>query len=389
MSDRRTDLFLVDEMLSEEERLARDTVRRFVDSSVIPSIGEHYELGEFPRELIPAMADLGLFGPTLPERYGGSDANYVTYGLMQQELERGDSGVRSFCSVQSSLVMYPIFEYGSEEQKQAWLPKLARGEKIGCFGLTEPDFGSNPGGMVTRAVKDGDGYVLNGAKMWITNGCIADVAVVWAKLDGEVRGFLVERGVPGFSTAPIKHKMSLRASVTSELIFEDCRIPAANLLPGVKGLKGPLRCLDNARFGIAWGAIGAAMACYESSVSYAIERKQFDRPIGGFQLVQRKLALMLTEITKAQLLNLRAGRLRDEGKGRHQQTSMVKMNATGEALKIARMARDLHGANGISLEYPVIRHMMNLESVHTYEGTYDIHLLVLGREITGESAFDS
>jgi glutaryl-CoA dehydrogenase len=374
-------------MLTDEERMVRDTVRDFVDERVMPTIADDFEQAEAPMHLVQEMGEMGIIGATLPEEYGCSGSSYVVYGLIQQELERGDSGIRSFNSVQSSLVMYPIYEYGSEEQRRKWLPGLARGEKIGCFGLTEADHGSDPGGMVTRAVKDGESYVLNGSKMWITNGNIADVAVVWAKLDGEVKGFLVEKGTPGFETNLIKHKMSLRASVTSELVFEDCRIPSENLLPGSGGLRSPLACLDKARYGIAWGATGAAMACYEASVRYAKERTQFDKPIGAFQLVQRKLSLMLTEMTMAQLLNLRVGRLKDEGKGRHQHVSMAKMNATSKALEIARAARDLHGANGISLEYPIIRHMNNLESVHTYEGTYDIHLLILGQEITGISAF--
>jgi len=387
MTSRAGDFLLIDEMLSEEERMVRDTVRNFVDERVMPTIADDFEQAEAPMHLVREMGEMGIIGATLPEKYGCSGSNYVVYGLIQQELERGDSGIRSFNSVQSSLVMYPICEYGSEEQKQRWLPGLAKGEKIGCFGLTEADHGSDPGGMVTRAVKDGESYVLNGSKMWITNGNVADVAVVWAKLDGKVKGFLVEKGTPGFTANLIKHKMSLRASVTSELVLEDCRIPAENLLPKSGGLRSPLGCLDKARYGIAWGAIGSAMACYEASVQYAKERTQFDKPIGSFQLVQRKLSLMLTEITAAQLMNLRVGRLKDEGKGRHQHTSMAKMNATSKALEIARMARDLHGANGISLEYPVIRHMNNLESVHTYEGTYDIHLLILGQEITGISAF--
>ena len=387
MPSEGTDFLLIDEMLTEEERIVRDTVRAFVDDKVLPIIADCFERDEAPLHLVREMGEMGIIGATLPEEYGCPGSSYVVYGLIQQELERGDSGIRSFNSVQSSLVMFPIYAFGSEEQKRHWLPGLASGEKIGCFGLTEADHGSDPGGMVTRAVKDGGSYVLNGSKMWITNGNIADVAVVWAKLGGEVKGFLVERGTPGFTTNLIKHKMSLRASVTSELVFEDCRIPEENLLPKSGGLRSPLTCLDKARYGIAWGAMGAAMACYEASVSYAKERTQFEKPIGSFQLVQRKLSLMLTEITAAQLMNLRVGRLKDEGKGRHQHTSMAKMNATGKAVEIARMARDLHGANGITLEYPVIRHMNNLESVHTYEGTYDIHLLILGQEITGLSAF--
>jgi len=387
MSESRRDFLLLDELLSGEERLLRDTVREFVDREVIPIISDCFEREEFPAHLIPRLGEMGLLGSTFPERYGGANSGYVMYGLIQQELERGDSGVRSFNSVQSSLVMSPIFEFGSEKQKDTWLPELARGRKIGCFGLTEADHGSNPAGMTTRAVRDGDSFVLNGAKMWITNGSVADIAVVWARLEGEIKGFLVEKGTPGFRANLIRHKMSLRASVTSELVFEDCRIPAANLLPRSGGLRSPLSCLDKARYGIAWGAIGAALACYESSVNYARERVQFDKPIAAFQLVQRKLSLMLTEISLAQLLNLRVGRLKDEGKARHQHTSMAKMNATAKALEIARAAREIHGANGITLEYPVIRHLNNLESVHTYEGTYDIHLLILGQEITGISAF--
>jgi glutaryl-CoA dehydrogenase len=387
MTSEATDFLLIDEMLTEEERMVRDTVRGFVDDRVMPTIADDFEQAEAPLHLVREMGEMGIIGATLPVEYGCPGSSYVVYGLIQQELERGDSGIRSFNSVQSSLVMYPIHEYGSEDQKQHWLPALARGERIGCFGLTEADHGSDPGGMTTRAVKDGESYVLNGSKMWITNGNVADVALIWAKLDGEVKGFLVEKGTPGFQANLIKHKMSLRASVTSELVFEDCRIPAENLLPKSGGLRSPLGCLDKARYGIAWGAIGSAMACYEASARYAKERTQFDKPIGSFQLVQRKLALMLTEITAAQLVNLRVGRLKDEGKGRHQHTSMAKMNATSKALEIARMARDLHGANGISLEYPIIRHMNNLESVHTYEGTYDIHLLILGQEITGIPAF--
>lgn len=387
MTAKQNDFLLIDEMLTEEERMVRDTVREFVEERVMPTVAENFEQAEAPVHLVREMGEMGIIGATLPEEYGCPGSSYVIYGLIQQELERGDGGVRSLNSGQSSLVMYPIYAYGSEDQRRHWLPRLARGEKIGCFGLTEADHGSDPGGMKTRAVKDGDSYVLNGSKMWITNGNIADVAVVWAKLDGEVKGFLVEKDTPGYTANLIKHKMSLRASVTSELVFDDCRIPAENLLPESGGLRSPLGCLDKARYGIAWGAIGSAMACYESSAQYARERTQFGKPIGSFQLVQRKLALMLTEITAAQLLNLRVGRLKDEGKGVHQHTSMAKMNATSKALEIARMARDLHGANGISLEYPIIRHMNNLESLHTYEGTYDMHLLILGQAITGIPAF--
>ena len=383
------DFYRIDDMLSSEERLVRDTVRKFVENEVVPIIDDYFDRHEFPRQLVPKMAELGLLGPTISPDYGGGGASHVIYGLMMMELERGDSGVRSFSSVQSSLVMYPIETFGSEEQKQRWLPALAKGEAIGCFGLTEPDFGSNPSGLVTRAKKDGDSWILNGAKMWITNGSIADVAVVWAKTDEGIRGFLVEKGTPGYSTPDIKKKMSLRASVTSELIFEDCRIPAENLMPGsVDGIKCPLMCLNKARYGIAWGGLGAAMACYDASVNYAKDRVQFSRPIAGYQLVQAKLAWMLTEITKGQLLALQCGRLFDQGKGKHYHVSMAKMNNVSVALQIARVARDIHGANGITLEYPVIRHMNNLESVNTYEGTEDIHKLILGKEITGIAAFD-
>ena len=383
------DFYRIDDMLSSEERLVRDTVRKFVENEVVPIIDDYFDRHEFPRQLVPKMAELGLLGPTISPDYGGGGASHVIYGLMMMELERGDSGVRSFSSVQSSLVMYPIETFGSEEQKQRWLPALAKGEAIGCFGLTEPDFGSNPSGLVTRAKKDGDSWILNGAKMWITNGSIADVAVVWAKTDEGIRGFLVEKGTPGYSTPDIKKKMSLRASVTSELIFEDCRIPAENLMPGsVDGIKCPLMCLNKARYGIAWGGLGAAMACYDASVNYAKDRVQFSRPIAGYQLVQAKLAWMLTEITKGQLLALQCGRLFDQGKGKHYHVSRAKMNNVSVALQIARVARDIHGANGITLEYPVIRHMNNLESVNTYEGTEDIHKLILGKEITGIAAFD-
>lgn len=382
-----SDFLLIDEMLSVEERMLRDTVRDFVEEKVLPDIADYFEKAEFPGHIVPMMGELGIIGSTFPEKYGCAGSGYVLYGLIQQELERGDSAIRSFNSVQSSLVMYPIFEFGSEEQKDYWLPRMAKGEKIGCFGLTEPDHGSDPGGMITKAVKDGNSYILNGSKMWITSGSTADVAVVWAKLDGEVKGFLVEKGTPGYTTSDIKRKMSLRASVTSELSFDDCRIPGENILPKSGGLRCPLSCLDKARYGIAWGAAGAAMACYDASVRYARERTQFGKPIGSFQLVQRKLSWMLTEITAMQLINLRVGRLKDEGKARHQHTSMAKMNAAGKALEIARVARDIHGANGITLDYPPIRHANNLESVNTYEGTYDIHMLILGQDITGIPAF--
>ena len=388
MAFQGVDFYFMDDMLSSEERMVRDTIRKFVDQEVLPIIDDCFERHEVPIHLVPKMGGLGLLGPMVSPEYGGGGASHVMYGLMMMEMERGDSGLRSFSSVQSSLVMFPIETFGSEKQKGRWLPKLATGEAIGCFGLTEPDHGSNPAGMVTKATKDGDSYILNGAKMWITNGTIADVAVVWARTDEGIRGFLVEKGTPGFSAPETKRKMSLRASVTSELVFEDCRIPAENMLPGtVKGLSCPFRCLNKARYGIAWGGMGAAMACYESSLRYAKERIQFGKPIAGFQLVQAKLSWMITEITKGQLLALRCGRLLDEGKAKAPHVSMAKMNNVSVALQIARTARDIHGANGITLEYPVIRHMNNLESVSTYEGTEDMHKLIIGREITGLSAF--
>jgi glutaryl-CoA dehydrogenase len=381
------DYYNLDSLLSEDELLVRTTVRRFVDDNVLPIIERHNRAGTFPMELVGTMAGLGLFGSTLPAKYGCAEMNNVAYGLVMQELERGDSGVRSFASVQSSLVMYPIYTYGSEKQKEYWLPKLAKGEKIGCFGLTEPDFGSNPGGMITRAVETSDGYVLNGAKMWITNGTLADVAVVWAKLNGVVNGFLVEKGMKGFSAPEMKGKHSLRASVTSELILQDVHIPKENKLPGGTGLKLPLSCLSQARYGIAWGAIGAAMACYDSALNYAKTRIQFDKPIGSFQLIQERLVHMITEITKAQLLCLQLGRLKDAGKVRFQQISMAKRNNVYQALEIARSARSILGANGILDEYPVMRHAANLESVMTYEGTHEMHTLIVGEDITGIPAF--
>lgn len=384
---KNVDYYDMDTLLSDEERMTRDTVRDFVDDKILPIIEEHNRNGTFPMHLVKEMADLGVFGANLPEKYGCAGMNNVAYGLIMQELERGDSGVRSFASVQGALVMYPIYAYGSEEQKNYWLPKLAKGEKIGCFGLTEPDNGSDPGGMKTKAVKDGKHYILNGAKMWITNGTVSDVAVVWAKLDGVVRGFLVEKGTPGFTAPEMKGKFSLRASVTSELVLQDVRIPEENILPNGSGLKAPLGCLTQARYGIAWGALGAAMACFDSSVRYAKERIQFDKPIGSFQLVQEKLAYMITEITKGQLLVLQLGRLKDNNKMKFHQVSMAKRNNVYIALEIARMARDLHGANGIIDEYPIIRHMMNLESVKTYEGTHDIHTLIIGESVTGIPAY--
>lgn len=381
-----TDFLGIREQLSSEERMVGDTVRQFVQERVLPVIAEHFENGTFPQELIPEMAQMGLFGMHL-HGYGCAGLSNVAYGIASQELEHGDGGLRSFSSVQGSLVMFPIWKYGSEEQKQQWLPKMSAGEAFGCFGLTEPDFGSNPSGMLTNARKDGDSYVINGGKRWITNGTLADVALVWAKLDGVIRGFLVPKGTPGFTAYEIKHKMSLRASITAELVFEDCRVPADAILPGVEGLKGPLSCLNEARFGIIWGSMGAAIACYESALDYAINRVQFDRPIAGYQLTQEKLVNMLTEITKAQLLSLQIGRLKDAGKCTPAHVSMGKMNNVRQALAIAREARSILGANGITLDYPVIRHMLNLETVYTYEGTNEIHLLTLGREITGIGAF--
>ena len=381
-----TDLYNVDHLLSEEERLVRDTVRQFVHDRVLPVIGEHFEAGTFPRELLPEIAGLGLLGMHL-EGYGCAGLSAVCYGLACQELEAGDSGIRSFVSVQGSLAMFPIWAFGSEEQKQHWLPRMARGEVIGCFGLTEPDFGSNAAGMRTSARRDGNSYVLNGTKMWITNGGIADLALVWARAEEGIRGFLVERGTPGFTTSDIHQKLSLRASVTSELHFEDCRVPAENMLPNVRGMRGPLSCLDEARYGIAWGAIGAARACYEVALDYAKSRIQFDRPIASFQLVQQKLAIMATELVKAQLLALQLGRLKDEGLLHPVQVSVAKRNNVREALKTAREARSILGANGITLEYPISRHMNNLESVFTYEGTDDIHTLIIGQAITGLNAF--
>jgi glutaryl-CoA dehydrogenase len=381
------DYFDIDGLLSAEERMVRDTVRGFVDEEVLPIIEKHNREGTFPANLVKRFGELGMFGPTIPEEYGGGGMNSVCYGLICQELERGDSALRSCVSVQGSLVMYPIWRYADEELKRHWLPRLASGDSLGCFGLTEPDYGSNPGGMLTTARATDNGYVLNGAKMWITNGTLADIAVVWAKLDGVVRGFMVEKGTPGFTAPEMKGKHSLRASVTSELIFQDCEIPKTHIFPDISGLKGPLSCLTQARFGISWGAIGAAIAVYESSVKYATTRVQFGRPIGGFQLVQDKLVWMLNEITKAQLLAYRLGRLKDESTMRPQQVSLAKRNNVWMALECARMARDIHGANGILDEYPVMRHAANLESVKTYEGTHDIHTLILGADITGLDAF--
>lgn len=381
------DYYKIDYLLSDEERMARDLVRDWVESEVIPIIGKYADEGKFPVALISQMASLGLFGATLPEKYGGSGSTEITYGLMMQELERGDSGLRSFSSVQSGLVMYPIFRYGSEEQRMKYLPKLATAELIGCFGLTEPDHGSDPGSMKTFAVRDGNEFVLNGAKMWITNGTIADIAIVWAKLDDEVKGFIVERGTPGYISPETKMKWSLRASVTSELVFDDCRIPKENQLPLAKGLPSPLSCLTQARYGIAWGVIGAAMACFDEARRYALQRIQFSKPIASFQLVQSKLVEMALEITKGQLLNLRLGQLKQEKKYSHQMVSLAKLNNCRAALQIARAARDIMGAAGITYEFQSGRHMNNLESVYTYEGTHDIHALVIGADLTGIEAF--
>ena len=387
-----TDYYQIEEMFSEEERMVRDVARRFVDDEFLPCVQKSFREGSFPMELVPRLGQLGFLGMTLPTQYGCAGLNSVAYGLVSQELERGDSGLRSFASVQSSLVMYPIYTFGSEKQKSFWLPRMAKAEAIGCFGLTEPDFGSNPGGMITRAKREKSGFILNGTKRWITNGSVSDVAVVWAKLeeDGKdvVRGFLVEKERKGFTRYDIEGKFSMRASITSELIFEDCWIPEENILPGSGGLKSPLMCLTQARYGISWGAIGAAIACYESAVDYAKNRVMFSKPIGGYQLVQSKLVWMVTEITKAQLLSLRLGRLKDSGKMRPEHVSMAKMNNVSIALHIARLARDILGANGITDEYPVIRHMLNLETVNTYEGTEDIHRLTIGRDITGLNAFE-
>jgi glutaryl-CoA dehydrogenase len=389
-----SDFFAIDSALSEEERAVRDSVRQFVDERVIPVIGDCYVEGRFPRDIVPAMAELGMFGANLPEEYGCAGLNNVAYGLIMQELERGDSGVRSFASVQGALVMYPIYAFGSDEQKRRYLPKMASGEIIGCFGLTEPDYGSNPGGMITMARQQSDGsWLLNGAKMWITNGSTAQVAIVWAKTNGDqsersIRGFVVHTDTDGFTARDQKGKLSLRASDTSELAMHDVRVPADAILPGSGGLKSPLMCLTQARYGISWGALGAAMACYEEAVSYARTRVMFGKPIGAFQLQQARLAEMLTEIVKGQLLALHLGRLKDAGTVTPQQVSLAKRNNVNIATEVARETRRLLGANGILAEYASMRHMANLESVYTYEGTHDIHTLVLGQAITGINAFE-
>ncbi len=380
------DFLNLDALLSEEEKMIRSAIREYVDAEVMPVIGEHYDKGTFPKELIRGLADLGTLGATI-QGYGCAGVSYTAYGIMMQELERGDSGIRSFVSVQGALCMYPIYRFGTEEHKQKYLPKMASGEWIGCFGLTEPDFGSNPGGMITRAIRDGNDYIINGSKMWITNGGLAQLAIVWAKDEnGKIKGFIVDRDTPGFKVRNIEKKFSLRASVTSELIFEDCRVPASQMLQ-VEGLKGPFACLNHARYGISWGALGAAMACYDEALNYAKTRIQFDKPIAGFQLVQAKLVDMFTEITKGQLLALQVGRLKDQDLAQPVHISMAKMNNVSMALKAARQARDILGASGITYEYQVGRHLLNLESVNTYEGTEDIHRLIIGEHITGIPAY--
>ena len=392
MAFQGVDFYGIDALFSEEERAVRDTVRRWVDEAVMPVIGEHYVEGKFPLEVVPQMAELGLFGANLPAEYGCAELNNVCYGLIMQELERGDSGVRSFASVQGALVMYPIFAFGSEAQKKEWLPKMASGKVIGCFGLTEPDYGSSPGGMVTTARANGDEWILNGAKMWITNGSTAHVAIIWAKIgdlddQDSIRGFIVPTDAKGFSAKDQKGKLSLRASDTSELVLDNVRVPKSSMLPKSDGLKSPLMCLTQARFGIAWGSVGAAMACYEEAVSYAKNRVMFGRPIGGFQIQQVRLADMLTEITKAQLLCVQLGRLKDQGTMTPEQVSLAKRNNVNMACECAREARRLLGGSGILAEYQAMRHLANLESVYTYEGTHDVHTLVLGQAITGLSAF--
>ncbi len=385
---RAPDYYLLDELIGEEHLLIRESVRQWVNKELLPIIEDYAQRAEFPSQLLPGMAQLGLFGPTIPEEYGGAGLDYLAYGIMMQELERGDSGIRSTASVQGSLVMYPIYTYGNEEQKRDYLPKLASGELMGCFGLTEPNHGSNPSGMLTHFEDDGDHVVLNGSKMWISNAPFADIAVVWAKNpEGKVQGLLVERGMDGFSTPETHNKWSLRASATGELVFDNVRVPKTHILPGVTGMRGPLSCLNHARYGIAWGALGAAMDCYDTAVRYAKEREQFGKPIGGFQLQQKKLAEMLTEITKAQLLVWRLATLKNEDRATPAQISMAKRNSVATALEIAREARQILGAMGITGEYPIMRHMMNLESVVTYEGTHDIHLLITGMDITGINAF--
>lgn len=382
------DFYQIDDLLTEEHKLIRSSIRDFVKREISPYIEDWAQRAHFPYEIVKKFGDVGAFGPQIPETYGGGGLDYIAYGLIMQEIERGDSGMRSTASVQGSLVMYPIYKFGSEAQKKKYLPKLASGEMLGCFGLTEPDHGSNPSGMKTNFKDMGDHYLLNGAKMWISNSPKADIAVVWAKNeDGRIHGLIVERGMEGFSTPETHNKWSLRASATGELVFDNVKVPKENLLPGKSGLGAPLMCLDSARYGIAWGAIGAAMDCFDSARRYALERIQFDKPIASFQLVQKKLSEMLTEITKAQLLAWKLGKMMDEGKATTSHISLAKRNNVAMALEIAREARQIHGGMGITGEYPIMRHMMNLESVITYEGTHDIHLLILGHEITGIPAF--
>jgi glutaryl-CoA dehydrogenase len=382
------DYFLLDELLTEEQKLIRESVRNYVKKEITPIIEDYAQKAEFPKHIVKQLGDLGCFGPTIPVEYGGGGLDYLSYGIMMQELERGDSGVRSTASVQGSLVMFPIYEYGSEEQRRKYLPKLATGEWLGCFGLTEPDHGSNPAGMLTNFKDAGDHVVLNGAKMWISNAPFSQIAVVWAKDEaGDIRGLIVERDMKGFSTPTTHGKWSLRASATGELVFDNVKVPKANIFPDIKGLKGPLSCLTKARYGIAWGSVGAAMDCYDTALRYSKERVQFDRPIGGFQLQQKKLAEMITEITKAQLMNWRLGVLMNEKRATPQQVSMAKRNGCEIAADIAREARQMLGGMGITGEYSIMRHMMNIESVITYEGTHDIHLLITGMDVTGMNAF--
>lgn len=383
------DYYLMDELLTDEHKLIRETARAWVKKAVSPVIEEACQTTKFQKQWIKGLAEIGAFGPYIPVEYGGAGLDQISYGLLMQELERGDSGLRSTASVQSSLVMYPIYTFGSEEQKRKYLPKLGSGDMLGCFGLTEPDFGSNPSGMISTIKDKGDHYLLNGAKMWISNAPFADIAVVWAKDEaGDIRGMVLERGMEGFTTPETHGKWSLRASATGELVFSNVKVPKANIFPNVKGLKGPLSCLNSARYGISWGVIGAAMDCYDSALRYSKERIQFGRPIGGFQLTQKKLAEMITEITKAQLLTWRLGVLKNENRATPAQISMAKRNNVNMAIQIAREARQIHGGMGITGEYPIMRHMMNLESVITYEGTHDIHLLITGMDVTGLNAFE-
>lgn len=383
------DFYNITDLLTEEELAIQKTAHDFVKKEFMPIIQEHFREGTFPTSIIPRLGEIGVFGSTFPEEFGGAGVSNVAYGLLMQELERGDSGLRSFASVQGGLVMYPILKYGSDEQKEQWLHKLARGEAIGCFGLTEPEFGSNPGGMITKAKRDGDGWIINGSKMWITNGSIADIAIVWAKDDDNiVRGFLIPKDTKGFTTPEMHGKLSLRASVTSELVLDNVKVSEKQRLPKAEGLKAPLSCLSQARYSIAWGAIGAAIDCYETALEYSKNRKQFSKPIGAYQLTQNKLVDMLEEITKAQLLAIQLGRLKDQGKANFSQISLAKRNNVAIARDIARSAREILGANGITDDYPIMRHIMNLESVYTYEGTHEMHTLIIGKEITGFDAID-